>query len=330
MDSVAAFLDGPRARRAFVLRAVLDPPCSLYVRDEAPVSVLAMTRGEAWIASNGSDPCRFRVGDVAIMRGPDHYTFADDPTSPVSIVIEPGQSCLSPGGEPLVERFARGVRTWGNCPPGSEGTMSMLVGTYVADSHIGRRLLDALPVMTLLRDDEWDSPLVSLLGDEVIRDAPGQGVVLDLLLDLLLVSALRAAFGRHAGDLDEDGRRDAHGPWGWFRAHADPVAGPALRLIEDDPSQAWTVAALASKVGVSRAHLARRFSDAVGEPPMTYLTSWRMALAADLMLAADSTVTAVAHQVGYGSPFTFSTAFKRALGVSPRAYRNAATERDTA
>ena len=63
---------------------------------------------------------------------------------------------------------------------------------------------------------------------------------------------------------------------------------------------------------------------------MTYLTSWRMALAADLMLAADSTVTAVAQQVGYGSPFTFSTAFKRAHGTSPRAYRNAATERDTA
>ena len=92
--------------------------------------------------------------------------------------------------------------------------------------------------------------------------------------------------------------------------------------MQNDPGRPWTVATLAASVGVSRALLARRFHELVGEPPMTFLTGWRMALAADLMVEPDATVTAVARAVGYGSPFTFSTAFKRAHGRSPRAYRD--------
>jgi AraC-like DNA-binding protein len=72
---------------------------------------------------------------------------------------------------------------------------------------------------------------------------------------------------------------------------------------------------------VSRAALARRFTELVGEPPMTFLTGWRVALAADLLREPDTTVGAVARQVGYGSPFALSTAFKRVQGVSPREFR---------
>ncbi len=95
-------------------------------------------------------------------------------------------------------------------------------------------------------------------------------------------------------------------------------------MIHNDPSHPWTVADLAAGAGASRAALARRFNELVGEPPMSFLTGWRMALAADLLVDSDATVGAVAHQVGYASPFTFSAAFKRAYGVSPKAYRNAA------
>ena len=159
----------------------------------------------------------------------------------------------------------------------------------------------------------WDSPLVGLLSDEIVRSEPGQEVVLDRLLDLLLIAALRVWFAR----------AEVAAP-AWFAADADPVVGRALRLLHNDPSHPWSVAGLAAAVGVSRAALARRFNDLVGEPPMTFLAGWRLALAADLLLEPGATVSGVARQVGYTSPFTFSTAFKRAYDLSPRAYQQRA------
>jgi AraC-like DNA-binding protein len=91
--------------------------------------------------------------------------------------------------------------------------------------------------------------------------------------------------------------------------------------MQNNPAHPWTVAKLAAEVGVSRAGLARRFMDLVGEPPMTFLTTWRLALAADLLQEPDATVGAVAHDVGYGSAFALSTAFKRVRGMSPRQHR---------
>lgn len=93
------------------------------------------------------------------------------------------------------------------------------------------------------------------------------------------------------------------------------------RLLHHHPEQPWTVASLAAATGVSRAAFARRFTELVGEPPMAYLTGWRLALAADLLNAPAATVGAVARQVGYGSGFALSTAFKRVRGVSPKAHR---------
>jgi AraC-like DNA-binding protein len=103
------------------------------------------------------------------------------------------------------------------------------------------------------------------------------------------------------------------------------VVGRALRMLHNNPAHRWTVATLAAEIGVSRAALARRFTELVGEPPMTFLTGWRLALAADLLREPDATVGAVARQVGYGSPFALSTAFKRVRGVSPRQHRAGAS-----
>jgi len=162
--------------------------------------------------------------------------------------------------------------------------------------------------------------VIPLLGDEIVKDEPGQEVVLDRLLDLLLIAVLRAWFARP----------EAVGP-SWFRAHEDPVVGRALRLLHHEPDRPWTVATLAADAGVSRAALARRFTELVGEPPMSFLTGWRIALAADLLREPGATVASVARQVGYGSPFALSTAFKRLRGVSPQqhriASRNAVLER---
>jgi AraC-like DNA-binding protein len=91
--------------------------------------------------------------------------------------------------------------------------------------------------------------------------------------------------------------------------------------MHHNPAHPWTLAELAREVGISRAGLARRFRDLVGEPPMTFLVGWRIALAADLLLEPGATLASVAHQVGYGSAFALSTAFRRVRGISPQHYR---------
>ena len=95
-------------------------------------------------------------------------------------------------------------------------------------------------------------------------------------------------------------------------------------MLHNDPAHPWTVAELARASDASRATLARRFTGLVGEAPMTFLAGWRIALAADLLLEPGATVGSVAPQVGYGSPFALSAAFKRVGGVSPREHRAAA------
>ena len=307
MDGLSAFLDGPRARHAFLLRSIMDPPWSLRVQDEAPLTVVAVATGAAWLIFDDEAPQRLDPGDLAIIRGPLPYTVADDPGSRPQVIIHPGQHCTTPSGESLAEEMNLGVRTWGNS---ANGSMMMLTGAYTTDGEISRRLLDALPRLIVIARESWDTPLLRMVANEIGNDDAGQDVVLDRLLDLLLVAALRTWFAR------ADAARPA-----WYHAYADPVIGRALRLMTNEPAFQWSVANLGAEVGLSRAALARRFNDLVGEPPMTYLAGWRLAMAADLLLEADSTVTAVARRVGYNSPFTFSAAFKRRYGVSPKAHR---------
>ena len=307
VDGLTGLLDGPRAREAFLLRSVMDPPWSVRVQDEAPLSLVAVVRGEAWVVPDGEDPVRVGAGDVAILRGPDPYTFADDPATPPQAVIHPGEHCTTPEGDDLAQAMDLGVRTWGNS---ADGAAVMLVGTYQLKTEVSRRLLAVLPPLLVLPGSAWESPLVQLLAEEVTKDEPGQEVVLDRLLDLLVITVLRAWFSRRGADAPA-----------WYRAHGDPVVGRALRMLHNNPARPWTVAGLAAEIGVSRAALARRFTELVGEPPMTFLTGWRLALAADLLREPGATVGAVARQVGYGSPFALSTAFKRAYGVSPHEHR---------
>ena len=311
MDALAGLLDGPRAQGAFLLRALMAPPWSLRIQDRAPISLIAMLYGDAWvIPDGGATPVRIGPGDVAVCRGPDPYTVAGDPATPPSVVIHPGQRCTTVDGREVKPMLDLGVRTWGTDPG---GPVAMLVGTYEElRGEVGRRLLDVLPPLVIVPGGDLGSPLVPLLGEEIARDQPGQGVVLDRLLDLLLIATLRAWLARP----------EAGAP-AWYQAQGDPVVGRALKLLHHHPARPWTVASLAAETGVSRAALARRFTELVGEPPMSFLTGWRLALAADQHREPGATIGAVARQVGYGSPYALSTAFKRVNGVSPRDYRAA-------
>ncbi len=293
-----------------MIRACFEPPWAVRVEDRAPLTIMLMVRGGTWITPDEGESVRLRAGDLAIARGPAPYTCADDPATEPHAVILPGGECFYPDGRPMSGRMDLGVRTWGQRLDGSD---VMLIGTYTMRGEINGRLLDALPPLLSLTADDWQCPLTPLLCEEIVRDEPGQEVVLDRLLDLLVIAALRAWFQRP----------QAAAP-AWYRALADPVVGRALRLLQDDPAHPWTVAALAAKTGVSRAALARRFTELVGEPPMTYLTGWRLALAADRLRDTDDTLDAIARQVGYGSSFALSSAFKRVYGVSPQEHRGRA------
>lgn len=293
-----------------MIRACFDPPWAVRIEDRAPLTVMLMVRGDAWITPDTGERVRLRPGDLAIARGPDPYTCGDTPDTAPQAVILPGGECRYPDGTPLNGSMDLGVRTWGDR---LDGSTVMFIGTYLMRGEINGRLLDALPPLLTLPSEVWECPLTPLLMEETVRDEPAQEVVLDRLLDLLVIAALRAWFSRP----------EAEAP-AWYRAQADPVVGRVLRLLQDDPAHPWTVASLAAKAGVSRAALARRFTDLVGEPPMSYLTAWRLALAADRLRDTEDTIGAIARQVGYGSAFALSTAFKRVYGVSPQEHRTRA------
>ena len=308
MDALTGLLDGPRASGAFLLRIVLDPPWSIRVQDGSPLCLVAMVSGEGWIVTSPDEVTRLRPGDVAIIRGSEPYLLADDPATRPQVLVHPGQRCATPDGRDLHEQMALGVRTWGSDPNGS---MTLLLGVYEQVGAVGQRLLNALPRVIVVSAGTWDPTLIALLGREITQDAPGQEVLLDRLLDLLLISVLRVW-------LDRPG---AQGP-AWYAALGHPVVGRALRLLHDHPAHPWTVASLADRTGISRAALARSFTDLVGAAPMTYLREWRLALAADLLREPTATLDAVARQVGYGNGFALSTAFTRVRGVTPREHRS--------
>ncbi|NDZ95789.1 AraC family transcriptional regulator [Streptomyces sp. SID6673] len=317
MDALGSLLNGPRAQSPMMLRMAMSAPWSVRIEDTAPLTVVAVTRGTSTLSYDDGTEHLLAAGDVALIRGTHPYTIADDPAHQWVARIDANGDCFDPTGtHSVAEDMCFGVRSWGNCADAASADAVMLIGTY-ASGEVSQRLLDALDRFTVV--PMHDHPLVSLMEIEIVRDSPAQEAVLNRLLDLVLITGLRQAM--------ESGRVRAAQ---WYRAHTDPVVGHALRLLHNNIDQHWTVASLASATGVSRAVLARRFTDLVGEPPMTYLTQWRLSLAADLLADRTRSLSSIARQVGYGSPFAFSTAFKRRRGVSPAAHRARITDGDDA
>jgi AraC-like DNA-binding protein len=309
VDALASLLHGVHAEGALFGRAIMRPPWTIRFEDGARLTLVAMLRGEGALLPDGDAPVPLRPGDVAIVTGPEPFSLADDPatrTSPLHVVCQ-ADGCVTPDDDD----FRIGVRT---CGEALDGPTVLLTGSYRVESHVGARLLGVLPRALAVASCQGDSwPIMELAVAECEREAPGQQAVLDRLLDLLLLTVLREWFTRP----------EAGAP-SWYRALGDPVVGRALRLMHDEPARPWTVASLADEAKVSRATFARRFSELVGEPPMSYLTGWRLSLAADLLRRSDATVETVAQQVGYRSGFGLSVAFKRVHGTRPSDVRAAA------
>ncbi|RAK34641.1 AraC-like DNA-binding protein [Actinoplanes lutulentus] len=309
MDPLGDLLDGVRARTAAFCRSVLDPPWSLRICDEAPLGLATPVRGHAWIVPDEGEPTLIETGDVAIVQGPAPYTVADAVATTPTVFVHPGNRLITADGEDITAatRLGPGTSTLGL---GSGSATVIASGSYQVSSFVSGRLLATLPPVVHVPRDQVPSPIMDLLYAEMDRDEPGQQVVLDRLLDLALIAALRGWFARPAAD-----------PPGWYRAHGDPCVGHALRAIHEEPSRQWTVAGLAAATGVSRAAFARRFTTLVGQPPMTYLTHWRLDLAAASLRDTEATVSSIARQVGYANAFALTVAFKRVRGTTPQRFR---------
>jgi AraC-like DNA-binding protein len=316
MDPLGDLLDGVHARSAAFCRSVLEPPWALRIADQAPLALATAVRGQAWILIGDAAPTLVRTGDVAIVRTSTPYTVADDPGTPPTFVVHPDNRLTTADGVDVTAEARIGATTTalgprvGTADP--ETSTVLASGTYQISGDVSRRLLAALPPVAQVSREDVRSPVLDLLSVEVAQDEPGQQVFLDRLLDLALITALRAWFARSTTDAP-----------GWYRAHGDPLVGPALRLIHEEPARPWTVAGLAATVGASRAAFARRFADLVGQPPMTYVTHWRVDLAAEALRTTDATVGAIARQVGYANGFALSVAFKRVRGTTPQQHRAA-------
>ncbi len=311
VDVFSDLIRGVRAHGSLFGSSTLSPPWALHFVDGAPLTLCTVLTGAGWIVPEHHPPEPLRARETIIVRGPATFTFVDE----VGTGAEPvacGEHCATPeeGGT----RHRRGWHDRDEDGSAGSGATTLIVGAYPVRGEISRRLHEALPVVLRVDAGGAADAVLDHLAAEVSVDTPGQQVVLDRLLDWMLVCTLREWFDRPGGE-----------PPAWWAAQRDPVVGDALRLLHAEPAAPWTVAALAAHTGVSRSTLAKRFADLVGEPPLTYLTRWRMTLAADLLAEQETaTLADIARTVGYADPFGFSAAFKRIRGVNPSEYRRIA------
>jgi AraC-like DNA-binding protein len=265
-------------------------------------------QGACWLIPPDGEPIALGAGDVVFLPRGSGHGLADSPSTPLSEAPVTSLAEIRLGHDDESGLIDPG-RSNGS------GTV-MLCGAYLLDRSRSHPLLGELPEVVHLPARVGRHPAlraaVDLLGVELERLRPGADGVVPALLDLLLLYILRAWF---------DERSDHDTASGWVAALHDPPVAAALRAIHSDPGRPWTVEELGTRAGLSRAAFARRFTTLVGQPPLAYLTWWRMTIAARLLHDSDAPLGAVARQVGYTSEFAFAHAFKREYGSAPGGFR---------
>jgi AraC-like DNA-binding protein len=244
-------------------------------------------------------------GDMILLPHDDTHVLGSDlQLAPLDAT---GMLSLPPAGEMIELRHGGG----------GEPTR-FVCGYLMCDRRMSRPLFDSLP--RLLRIPVGDAPGAEWIADllrvgvrETARSNPGSASMLAKLSELLFVEAMR----RYAASLPA-------GQKGWLAAMRDPQLGRALALMHAEPGRAWTVEDLAREVALSRSALGERFVELVGEPPMQYLTRWRLALAAQSLRAGGEPVGRIAERIGYDSEAAFNRAFKREFGAPPAKWRRSA------
>jgi len=256
--------------------------------------------GSCWVEADGIDePVRLSAGDIVVLpHGPAHR-LRSEPTAPI---------------EWLDDILERSPLVAGQLTYGGRGARTDLVcGVFSVENGEVAPLLRALPAVAHIKNTggaapAWLGPLLDLLRAEVGSFEPGADSVVARIAEILLLQAVRSVLS--------DGRE-------WRRLY-DPQVGKVLRLMRDRPHVEWTVEKLARAVSASRTAFADRFREATGMPPIRYLTRLRIASAGRDLRTSSRTLADIARRVGYGSEVALSKAFRREMGVAPRAYRTAA------
>ncbi len=200
---------------------------------------------------------------------------------------------------------------------GGGGDVTKFVCGYMScDPQLSRTLLAGLPPVfkVPIRNDsagQWLENSIRFSVGEANAAHAGGEAVLAKLSEVLFVETLR----RYIAQLPPE-------QTGWLAGARDPEIGKALALLHRSPAQPWTIASLAHEVGISRSVLAERFRHYLGEPPMSYLTRWRLQLGARMLKTSSRSVAEIAAEVGYESEAAFNRAFKREFEAPPARYRN--------
>jgi AraC-like DNA-binding protein len=308
MDPLADVLDVTRVDGSVLANVRAHAPWGIRLAPIGGAAFHAVTEGSCWLSAGDGAPVPLAAGDVVLLPTGAGHTLTSEPgvrAQPYDRLTK--ERMMTPDGDLVL--------------PGHGAAADLLCAAFDYDHEVAHPLLSLLPpvVRVAVGDSEPAEATLRLLVHELGHRHAGSRAVVDRLIDVLFVHVVRAWIER-----DEDGRAS------WLRGLRDPAVATVLALLHDRPQAPWTVAELAREVNLSRAALARRFSEAVGEPPLAYLTRWRMDLAARALRQGAAPVETIAHSVGYSSEYAFSRAFSRLRGQPPGRYRRLARERTAA
>jgi AraC-like DNA-binding protein len=249
-----------------------------------------VVEGHCWLAIDRDDPVRLDEGDFLLL-----------PATPAfEMSSRPGIACTAatPSQEPVRHGDADGAPDF-----------RMLGGSFRFEQANASLAVALLPRMIHLRASEGETAgvfrIIDLIVEESFGDRPGGALILQRLLEVLLIEALR-----------QSGREKETSP-GLVNGLRDPAIARALCAIHDDVGKPWSVAGLAGVAGMSRSAFAARFTQLVGCGPIEYRSRWRMELAKDRLSRGGATLDRVAEAIGYESASAFSTAFSRRVGCPP-------------
>jgi AraC-like DNA-binding protein len=220
---------------------------------------------------------------------------------------------LIDGATALPKLLARGLEL---VRVGGGGEPSLFVcGFLSCDPVLARDFVQALPpVFTVnIRQDpsgQWLENSLRFAVAEAVAAREGASAMLAKLSEVVFVETVR----RYIRDMPET-------EIGWLAGARNPAVGRALCLFHQRPAHPWTIQEMAEQVGISRSVLAERFRHYLGEPPVAYLTRWRLQLGARALSSTDQSVAEIAADVGYESEASFNRAFKRQFGAPPARYR---------
>ena len=257
--------------------------------------------GGAYLQVEGEEATiRVEDGDVLLFPTGHPHALYDDPLSPLTRLVQ------------LDYNPQRGYQVVNNDDAGPK--LLMLCGAFHFEYPSGLPLLQRLPKLIHIGGTEGRmaqgcAEIVGLIARESAAQQPGAAVVLNRLTELLFIQVIRLWIDQQA-----------IAAIGWGAALRDQPISAALGLIHESPQHKWTVNELAATVALSRSAFSARFTQLVGEPPLTYLTRWRM-LRATRLLKNEVGIETIAAQLGYESEAAFRKAFRREMGMPPAQYR---------